>query len=100
MMIAQPLMALALVARARAEYRGAARGWRRGAAAGVIHDRQSSPSCRAHPRERSSPEFVALERELKHVRREEAARLGMTEALGGGWPGPLRVSPPTRRPRS
>jgi NitT/TauT family transport system ATP-binding protein len=31
-----------------------------------------------HPRERSSPEFVALERALKRVVREEAARLGIT----------------------
>jgi hypothetical protein len=30
-----------------------------------------------HPRERSTPEFVALERALKGLVREEVARLGI-----------------------
>jgi hypothetical protein len=31
-----------------------------------------------HPRDRSSAEFVALEREIKRLVREEVAKLGVT----------------------
>jgi ABC-type nitrate/sulfonate/bicarbonate transport system ATPase subunit len=31
-----------------------------------------------HPRDRAGPEFVALEREIKRLVREEVAKLGVT----------------------